>query len=176
MTGNYNFFNLLTLTLCLSLLDDQHVNYWLRKSAKTSDNGTVKLQGLNTRSISPFCHHRTPYVPCSESKPLSSLCYLLELLVWALLILGTIVCFDLQLDTSKKVVSSRTGVCLCVCVCFKIYVIRSTCFVYFFCLPALDSFQICLYIYIIYIKYTHTQTYNNLIFLTYPGSIHLPPV
>lgn len=109
LTGNYNFFNLLTLALCLSLLDDQHVNYWLRKAAKTSNDGTVTLQGLNTRAISPFCHHRTPYVPCSESKPLSWLCYLLELLVWALLILGAIVCFDLQLDMSKKVVSSRTG-------------------------------------------------------------------
>lgn len=115
LTGSYNFFNLLTLTLCLSLLDDQHVNYWLRKAAKTSNNGMIKLQGLNTRAVSPFCHHRTPYVPCSESKPLSWLCYLLELLVWALLILGTIVCFDLQLDKSKKAVSSRTGVCLCVC-------------------------------------------------------------
>lgn len=115
LTGNYNFFNLLTLTLCLSLLDDQHVIYWLRKAAKTSNNGTIKLQGLNTRAVCPFCHHRTPYVPCSESKPLSWLCCLLELLVWALLILGTIVCFDLQLDTSKKAVSSRTGVCVCVC-------------------------------------------------------------
>jgi len=26
-TGNYNFFNLLTITLCMSLLDDQFLGY-----------------------------------------------------------------------------------------------------------------------------------------------------
>ncbi|TMS05773.1 Lipase maturation factor 2 [Larimichthys crocea] len=34
LTGNYNFFNLLTVALCLSLLDDQHVHFWLRKADK----------------------------------------------------------------------------------------------------------------------------------------------
>lgn len=38
LSGNYNFFNLLTVTLCLSLLDDRHVYFWLRKAYKT-DNG-----------------------------------------------------------------------------------------------------------------------------------------
>uniref|UniRef100_A0A8C9X7H4 Lipase maturation factor n=1 Tax=Sander lucioperca TaxID=283035 RepID=A0A8C9X7H4_SANLU len=38
LTGNYNFFNLLTLALCLSLLDDQHVHFWLRKADKISNN------------------------------------------------------------------------------------------------------------------------------------------
>uniref|UniRef100_A0A8C9X7G3 Lipase maturation factor n=1 Tax=Sander lucioperca TaxID=283035 RepID=A0A8C9X7G3_SANLU len=32
LTGNYNFFNLLTLALCLSLLDDQHVHFCLKIS------------------------------------------------------------------------------------------------------------------------------------------------
>lgn len=27
LTGNYNFFNLLTMTLCLSLMDDVHLGY-----------------------------------------------------------------------------------------------------------------------------------------------------
>uniref|UniRef100_A0A671VLU4 Lipase maturation factor n=1 Tax=Sparus aurata TaxID=8175 RepID=A0A671VLU4_SPAAU len=76
LTGNYNFFNLLTLTLCLSLLDDQHVH----------------------------------------SKLWSWLCYLVELAVWALMIFGTIVLFDLQLDPKKNAISSRTGACVCVCV------------------------------------------------------------
>lgn len=80
LTGNYNFFNLLTLALCLSLLDDQHVNFWLRKPDKISN---------------------------SDSKLWSWLCYLLELAVWALVIFGTVVCFDLQLDTKKNLVSSR---------------------------------------------------------------------
>uniref|UniRef100_A0A7N8YQF4 Lipase maturation factor n=1 Tax=Mastacembelus armatus TaxID=205130 RepID=A0A7N8YQF4_9TELE len=75
LTGNYNFFNLLTLTLCLALLDDQHVNFWLRRADELW----------------------------------SWLCYLLELVVWALMIVGTIICFDLQLDTTKNGISSRTA-------------------------------------------------------------------
>ncbi|XP_045892439.1 lipase maturation factor 2a [Micropterus dolomieu] len=82
LSGNYNFFNLLTLTLCTSLLDDQHVHFWLRKADKISNN---------------------------DSKLFSWLCYLLELAVWALLIFGSIVCFDLQLDTAKNSISTRTA-------------------------------------------------------------------
>ncbi|XP_049430710.1 lipase maturation factor 2a isoform X2 [Epinephelus fuscoguttatus] len=82
LTGNYNFFNLLTIALCLSLLDDQHVNFWLRKADKTSNN---------------------------DSKLQSWLCYLVELAVWSLLIFGSIICFDLQVDTVKKGISSRTA-------------------------------------------------------------------
>uniref|UniRef100_UPI003AB00095 lipase maturation factor 2a n=1 Tax=Centroberyx gerrardi TaxID=166262 RepID=UPI003AB00095 len=81
LSGNYNFFNLLTLALCLSLLDDQHVNFWLRKAQTTNNN---------------------------DSRLVSWLCYLVELAVWSLMIFGAIVCFDLQLDT-KKSVSSRTA-------------------------------------------------------------------
>ncbi|KAL7401982.1 hypothetical protein ABVT39_007672 [Epinephelus coioides] len=82
LTGNYNFFNLLTIALCLSLLDDQHVNFWLCKADKTSDN---------------------------DSKLQSWLCYLVELAVWSLLIFGSIIYFDLQVDTVKKGISSRTA-------------------------------------------------------------------
>uniref|UniRef100_A0A669C0J2 Lipase maturation factor n=1 Tax=Oreochromis niloticus TaxID=8128 RepID=A0A669C0J2_ORENI len=84
LSGNYNFFNLLTVTLCLSLLDDRHVYFWLRKAYKT-DNGN------------------------DDSKLWSWLCYLLELVVWALVIVGTVISFDLQLDTVKKGISSRTA-------------------------------------------------------------------
>ncbi|KAG8012615.1 Lipase maturation factor 2 [Nibea albiflora] len=80
LTGNYNFFNLLTVALCLSLLDDQHVHFWLRKADKITN---------------------------SDSKLWTWLCYLLELAVWALMIFGAIVFFDLQVDTTKKLVSSR---------------------------------------------------------------------
>uniref|UniRef100_A0A8P4GLV8 Lipase maturation factor n=1 Tax=Dicentrarchus labrax TaxID=13489 RepID=A0A8P4GLV8_DICLA len=80
LTGNYNFFNLLTLALSLSLLDDQHVHFWLRKADKITNN---------------------------DSKLWSWLCYLLELAVWSLIIFGAVMCFDLQLDTTKKIVSSR---------------------------------------------------------------------
>ncbi|XP_013858937.1 lipase maturation factor 2a isoform X2 [Austrofundulus limnaeus] len=84
MSGNYNFFNLLTMVLCLSLLDDQHVNFWLRKTDESNNENR-------------------------DSRWLSWLCYLLELLVWSLLICGTILCFDLQVDTTKKSISSRTA-------------------------------------------------------------------
>ncbi|KAM9807497.1 lipase maturation factor 2a [Neosynchiropus ocellatus] len=82
LTGNYNFFNLLTLTLCLSLLDDQHVYFLLRKPYKTLDQ---------------------------DSRLWSRLCYLLELAVWSLMVFATIQYFDLQLDTAKKAVTSRTA-------------------------------------------------------------------
>lgn len=46
LSGNYNFFNLLTLTLCLSLLDDQHVHFWLRKRSIGSNSGMNKNTSL----------------------------------------------------------------------------------------------------------------------------------
>uniref|UniRef100_A0A669EPB3 Lipase maturation factor n=1 Tax=Oreochromis niloticus TaxID=8128 RepID=A0A669EPB3_ORENI len=81
LSGNYNFFNLLTVTLCLSLLDDRH----------------HKLCALSLSLL---------YL---DSKLWSWLCYLLELVVWALVIVGTVISFDLQLDTVKKGISSRTA-------------------------------------------------------------------
>ncbi|MEQ2291027.1 hypothetical protein AMECASPLE_009221 [Ameca splendens] len=84
LSGNYNVFNLLTLTLCLSLLDDRHVNFWLRKADKFEDEN-------------------------NDSKLLPWLCYLVELVVWALLIIGTMICFDLQVDSAKNAISSRTA-------------------------------------------------------------------
>ncbi|XP_029008805.1 lipase maturation factor 2a [Betta splendens] len=82
LSGNYNFFNLLTIVLCLSLLDDEHIHFWLRKAEKTNNH---------------------------DSKLWSWLCYLLELAVWSLLIFGTVVCFDLQLDTTAFAITSRTA-------------------------------------------------------------------
>lgn len=54
MTGNYNFFNLLTLTLCLSLLDDQHVHFWLRKAARIGNNGMINLPGVYMCKLCKF--------------------------------------------------------------------------------------------------------------------------
>uniref|UniRef100_A0A3P9I5G7 Lipase maturation factor n=1 Tax=Oryzias latipes TaxID=8090 RepID=A0A3P9I5G7_ORYLA len=84
LSGNYNFFNLLTLALCLSLLDDQHVYFWLCRRDKLKDQS-------------------------NDSKLQSWLCYLVELGVWSLVIFGTIVCFDLQVDATKNHVLSRTA-------------------------------------------------------------------
>ncbi|XP_061917182.1 lipase maturation factor 2a [Entelurus aequoreus] len=80
LSGNYNFFNLLTMVLSLSLLDDQHVHFWLRKPTQSSHKG---------------------------SKLGSWLCYLLELAVWSLIIFGTVVCFDLKVDTAKGAITSK---------------------------------------------------------------------
>ncbi|XP_017261659.1 lipase maturation factor 2a [Kryptolebias marmoratus] len=84
LSGNYNFFNLLTVVLCVSLLDDQHVQFWLRRTDKSKDES-------------------------NDSRLVSWLCYLLEVVVWSLLIFGTIICFDLQVDTTKSGISSRTA-------------------------------------------------------------------
>src|SRR6218665_3123284 len=35
LTGNYNFFNWLTIALCFSLLDDNHLNFWSGKRENT---------------------------------------------------------------------------------------------------------------------------------------------
>ncbi|KAK7892151.1 hypothetical protein WMY93_024114 [Mugilogobius chulae] len=82
LSGNYNFFNLLTIALCLSLLDDQHVYFWICKPYQTI--------------------HR-------ESWLWSWLVYIVELMVWAFLVFATILCFDLQIDIQKKSITSSTA-------------------------------------------------------------------
>uniref|UniRef100_A0A8C2K0B0 Lipase maturation factor n=1 Tax=Cyprinus carpio TaxID=7962 RepID=A0A8C2K0B0_CYPCA len=84
LSGNYNFFNILTITLCMSLLDDQHVNFWLRR-----------------------------YMPKTESTSLQTLCswlaVVLEIGTYAVLGYWSVRYFDLQVDWENKSVSSRTG-------------------------------------------------------------------
>uniref|UniRef100_A0A667ZF12 Lipase maturation factor n=1 Tax=Myripristis murdjan TaxID=586833 RepID=A0A667ZF12_9TELE len=58
LSGNYNFFNLLTLALCLSLLDDQHVHFWLGKAQKNNNNnnnGMVKQKYCTPSYIQKVC-------------------------------------------------------------------------------------------------------------------------
>ncbi len=43
LSGNYNVFNILTITLCLSLLDDQHVNFWLRRPTPKTESSMDTL-------------------------------------------------------------------------------------------------------------------------------------
>ncbi|XP_030646024.1 lipase maturation factor 2a [Chanos chanos] len=81
-SGNYNFFNLLTITLCLSLLDDQHLNFW-------------------TRSHTPEKQ--------SRQTALGHVCVLVELCVYGLMIYWTVIYFDLQVDWDKKSISSKTA-------------------------------------------------------------------
>lgn len=65
LSGNYNFFNLLTLTLCLSLLDDQHVYFWLRKGDKISTNGMIseRAAGMCRLSLLGVWEPLAPTVP-----------------------------------------------------------------------------------------------------------------
>ncbi|XP_061534187.1 lipase maturation factor 2a [Phycodurus eques] len=82
LSGNYNFFNLLTMALCLSLLDDRHVRFWLCTAEHTEDK---------------------------ESKLWSWLCYILELAVFSLVIYGAIVCFELKVDMTASAITSKTA-------------------------------------------------------------------
>ncbi|XP_055963006.1 lipase maturation factor 2 [Sorex fumeus] len=84
ITGNYNFFNLLTLVLTTALLDDAH--------------------------LSVHCDHsRRRRTPASWPKTvLAALGLLLELGVYGLLAYGTICCFGLEVDWERHSVESRT--------------------------------------------------------------------
>ncbi|XP_030072156.1 lipase maturation factor 2 isoform X1 [Microcaecilia unicolor] len=82
ITGNYNFFNLLTIALCISLLDDEHVNFWLRRSKK-------KSSGSWNRTL------------------LSFLTVLLELAVYALLIYWSVHYFGLNINWEKQLIESK---------------------------------------------------------------------
>ncbi|XP_040089488.1 lipase maturation factor 2 [Oryx dammah] len=84
ITGNYNFFNLLTLVLATALLDDTHL------AAKSSTS-------------------RRKRAPSSWPKALlAMLALLLELAVYGLLAYGVVHCFGLEVDWEHHVVRSRT--------------------------------------------------------------------
>ncbi|XP_008832992.1 lipase maturation factor 2 isoform X2 [Nannospalax galili] len=84
ITGNYNFFNLLTLVLTTTLLDDHHL------SAEP---------GLR--------HHKK--MPTSWSKALlAKLSLLFELAVYGLLAYGTMYYFGLEVDWKQHAIHSKT--------------------------------------------------------------------
>nr|XP_033814035.1 lipase maturation factor 2 isoform X2 [Geotrypetes seraphini] len=82
ITGNYNFFNLLTIALCMSLLDDEHISFWLRRSKK-------RPSGSWNRTL------------------LSVLTVLLELVVYGLLIYWSVHCFGLKINWEKQLIESK---------------------------------------------------------------------
>lgn len=55
LTGNYNFFNMLTIALAFSLLDEEHVGRWLGRS-KRRHASSESPGGLFGEVGSPFCH------------------------------------------------------------------------------------------------------------------------
>ncbi|KAG7456157.1 hypothetical protein MATL_G00248770 [Megalops atlanticus] len=84
LSGNYNFFNLLTITLCFSLLDDDHVSFWTRRGKKKQSN--TWPQAI-----------------------LSWAAFLVGLAVWGLIIYWTKVYFGLEVNWEKSTVSSQTA-------------------------------------------------------------------
>ncbi|XP_069705829.1 lipase maturation factor 2 [Phaenicophaeus curvirostris] len=84
LTGNYNFFNALTIVLTFSLLDEEHVGRWLGRGKRR--NGTAWPPGL-----------------------LSVLSAVVELSVYVLLLLGTVRFFGLEINWEKKLVDSKVA-------------------------------------------------------------------
>uniref|UniRef100_A0A2P2I687 Lipase maturation factor n=1 Tax=Hirondellea gigas TaxID=1518452 RepID=A0A2P2I687_9CRUS len=81
LTGNYNFFNLLTLTLCLTLLDDKHLGY-----------RRVRDMSLGFLSLLKSLLSRLGYW-----------------VVTAALAYYTVLYFSLRLDTRNLTLESKTG-------------------------------------------------------------------
>ncbi|XP_045322148.1 lipase maturation factor 2 isoform X2 [Leopardus geoffroyi] len=87
ITGNYNFFNLLTLVLTTALLDDGHLT-------ATPGNGHCKKTASSwSRTL------------------LAVLSLLLEFTVYGLLAYGTVHYFGLEVDWEQHAVNSRTSEC-----------------------------------------------------------------
>ncbi|XP_075580733.1 LOW QUALITY PROTEIN: lipase maturation factor 2 [Pelecanus crispus] len=84
LTGNYNFFNMLTVVLAFSLLDEEHVKRW--------------------RGGSERKHGRT--WPPSLWAFLSTV---LELSTYGLLLYWTIQCFGLEINWEKKLLDSKVA-------------------------------------------------------------------
>ncbi|NXY88352.1 LMF2 factor, partial [Alcedo cyanopectus] len=84
LTGNYNFFNLLTLTLATSLLDEEHVGHWLGKGKRRP-----------ARAWPPsLC---------------SCLRALLEIGTYSLLLYWGVQFFGLEIDWEKKLLDAKVA-------------------------------------------------------------------
>ncbi|MCJ8733656.1 hypothetical protein PDJAM_G00226140 [Pangasius djambal] len=84
LSGNYNFFNLLTILLCFSLLDDEHVNFWLYRRTQQKEKSSLQAA-------------------------MAWACVVVEVGVYALLSYWTVLYFDLKVDWDKKSISSKTA-------------------------------------------------------------------
>ncbi|XP_031995104.1 lipase maturation factor 2 isoform X2 [Hylobates moloch] len=84
ITGNYNFFNLMTLVLTTALLDDQHL------AAEPGHGSRKKTATSWPKAL------------------LATLSLLLELAVYGLLAYGTVHYFGLEVDWQQRTIHSRT--------------------------------------------------------------------
>ncbi|XP_038011295.1 lipase maturation factor 2 isoform X1 [Motacilla alba alba] len=92
LTGNYNFFNALTIVLAFSLLDEEHVGRWLGRPRRRHGNGSEPLPA--------------PGWPPSLGSVLGTL---LELGTYGLLLCWTVRCFGLQLDWDRRLLDSKVA-------------------------------------------------------------------
>ncbi|NXT05006.1 LMF2 factor, partial [Prunella fulvescens] len=84
LTGNYNFFNVLTIVLAFSLLDEEHVGRWLGRPRRRHGHGWPPSLG-------------------------SVLGTLLELCTYGLLLCWTVRYFGLELDWDRKLLDSKVA-------------------------------------------------------------------
>ncbi|KAF1425626.1 Lipase maturation factor 2, partial [Spheniscus magellanicus] len=88
LTGNYNFFNMLTIVLAFSLLDEEHVGRWLGRS---------KRRHASSESLA---------WPPSLRAVLSTL---LELSTYGFLLYWSVQCFGLEIDWEKRLLDSKVA-------------------------------------------------------------------
>uniref|UniRef100_A0A8C8B2Y4 Lipase maturation factor n=1 Tax=Otus sunia TaxID=257818 RepID=A0A8C8B2Y4_9STRI len=84
LTGNYNFFNMLTIVLAFSLLDEEHVGRWLGRSKK---------------------RHTSTWPPSLRSL----LSALTELSAYAFLLYWSIQYFSLEINWEKRLLDSKVA-------------------------------------------------------------------
>ncbi|NXA29552.1 LMF2 factor, partial [Ibidorhyncha struthersii] len=84
LTGNYNFFNMLTIVLAFSLLDEEHVGRWLGRSKR---------------------RHASTWPPSLRS----FLSTLLELSTYGLLLYWSIQSFSLEINWEKRLLDSKVA-------------------------------------------------------------------
>uniref|UniRef100_H3A1K9 Lipase maturation factor n=1 Tax=Latimeria chalumnae TaxID=7897 RepID=H3A1K9_LATCH len=89
LTGNYNFFNLLTVALGFSLLDNEHVEFWLQRGERVS----LSL------SLPPAQVQKLQWAGLT----------LAQVAAYGLLCYWTVSYFGLQLNLEKLSVQSRIG-------------------------------------------------------------------
>ncbi|XP_064417237.1 lipase maturation factor 2a isoform X1 [Latimeria chalumnae] len=93
LTGNYNFFNLLTVALGFSLLDNEHVEFWLQRGGK-------KTTAAATTASTTTSHSQVQKLQWAGLT-------LAQVAAYGLLCYWTVSYFGLQLNLEKLSVQSR---------------------------------------------------------------------